>query len=285
MTNANPVSTTSREEHPAQRDGIYKRFMISKKCPGCGSRNVRRSKRIAGEMTWKRNFLSPYRCRDCKKRFSVVSTKIHYRFWMAGLAIAAGIIFWREYPSMDYPFLRPEPPVSAGKIVADATKLAEKRDPAAEYTLSQIYAQGDGVAKNSVQARGWLKRAAEHGNVEAQYDLGMALREGRDVVQDYQGAFKWLGLAAENGHTRAQFELGHMYRVGIGTPVDNVKAYTWFNLAAARGHEEADRARIMVLPLLSRADVIEAQKEALRWTEARNAADPLRLDEIGAKLK
>ncbi|TMG82262.1 MAG: hypothetical protein E6H74_11255 [Betaproteobacteria bacterium] len=58
-----------------------------------------------------------------------------------------------------------------------------------------------------------------------------------------------------------------MYRVGIGTPVDNVKAYTWFNLAAARGHEEADRARIMVLPLLSRADVIEAQKEALRWTE------------------
>src|SRR5207247_9141536 len=142
MTNANPVSTTSREEHPAQRDGIYKRFMISKKCPGCGSRNVRRSKRIAGEMTWKRNFLSPYRCRDCKKRFSVVSTKIHYRFWMAGLAIAAGIIFWREYPSMDYPFLRPEPPVSAGKIVADATKLAEKRDPAAEYTLSQIYAQG-----------------------------------------------------------------------------------------------------------------------------------------------
>ena len=115
--------------------------------------------------------------------------------------------------------------------------------------------------------------------------MGMALREGRDVVQDYQGAFKWLGLAAENGHTRAQFELGHMYRVGIGTPVDNVKAYTWFNLAAARGHEEADRARIMVLPLLSRADVIEAQKEALRWTEARNAADPLRLDEIGAKPK
>ncbi len=243
--------------------------MIRRKCPGCGSRNVRRSKRIVSEMTWNRNFISPYRCHDCEKRFSRISKNTYYLAGLVALAIGAGLFVWSEFEILNYPYPKSEPQVTSLKTVADTTKLAQKQDPVAEYTLAQIYAQGDGVPKDDAQARKWLKLAAEHGNPEAEYEMGMAMREGRDVIQDYDAALKWFIRAAENGNARAQFELGHMYRVGMGVPIDNVKAYMWFNLAASNGNADADRARITVLPLLSRADIMEAQREAHRWSDAR----------------
>jgi TPR repeat protein len=230
---------------------------------------VRRSKHEVSEMAWQRRFLSPYRCRDCNTRFLGLSTKIYYLSAVAGLAIVAGTLGWHATAILERPRPSPELAASTLKTIADTTKLAEEKDPLAEYALAQMYARGDGVPKNKLEAGTWLERAAEHGSSEAQYDIGMALREGRDVVQDYEGALKWLQLAAENDNPRAQFELGHMYRVGMGIPVDVVKAYTWFNLAAARGNTDADRARTAVLPLLSRSEVIEAQREARRWSEAR----------------
>src|SRR6266571_5250978 len=159
-----------------------------RKCPGCGSRNVRRSRRDISEITWQSKFLSPYRCRDCEQRFSVLSTKTHYFGGMLALAIVAGTIGWQAFAILEHRRPRPELAAPAPNTVAATTKLAEKNDPLAEYTLAQMYAQGDSVPKNDVEARMWLERAAEHGNDEAQYEMGMALREGRDVVQDYEGA-------------------------------------------------------------------------------------------------
>ena len=237
-------------------------------CPNCGSRNVRRSRRLVSEMTWQRNFVAPYYCRDCKKRFSAVSTNTYYLGALIGLAIAVGIIGRYVFALLPPPSPSPELVAPAPKDVSETMKLAENNDPAAEYTLAQMYAHGDGVPSNEVEARTWLARAAEHGNVEAQFEMGMAMRDGRGVVQDYEAAFKWLQLAAENGNARAQLQFGYMYRQGTGMPVDNAKAYVWFNLAAARGDADAVRARDAVLPLLSRSDVVEAQNEARR----RNAA-------------
>jgi TPR repeat protein len=113
-----------------------------------------------------------------------------------------------------------------------------------------------------------LERAAEHGNIEAQYEFGNALREGSGVLQDYERAAKWLQLAAEHGNADAQYALGQMYRMGIGVPADNAKAYTWFNLAAA--HEVAGAAvqRTAVLHLLSSAQILEAQAESRRLSDA-----------------
>jgi hypothetical protein len=241
-------------------------------CPNCGSRNVRRSKRLASELTWRRNFFAPYYCRDCKRRFLAVSTNTYYLGALIGLAIAVGIIGWYAFTLPAYPPPGPEVASPAQKDVSETVRLAENNDPVAEYTLAQMYAHGDGVPRNEVEARAWLERAAEHGNAEAQYEMGMALREGRDVVQDYEGAFKWLQLAAENGNARAQYEFGYMYRLGMGMPVDNFKAYVWFNLAAARGNTDAVRARDAVLPLLSRSEVVEAQNEARRRNAERDKA-------------
>jgi uncharacterized protein len=238
-----------------------------RKCPGCGSHNVRRSKRHVLEKKWPRKLLSPYRCRVCEQRFLVFSTTSYYLGGIVGLAIAVGIIGWPAFAILHN--LRPgaELAAPAPKAVEDATELAENPRPLSEYTLAHMYAPGDGVPRNEREGHKWLERAAENGSPEAQYEIGMALREGRDVVQDYESALNWLQRAAASGNVRAQFELGHMYRMGLGIPIDNVKAYTWFNLAAAAGHVEAVLARNAILTLLSRSEVVEAQREARRWSE------------------
>ena len=50
---------------------------MKRKCPSCGSNNVRRSSTPAAEMTWRNEFLSRYRCRDCMLQFWVISRKTY----------------------------------------------------------------------------------------------------------------------------------------------------------------------------------------------------------------
>ena len=131
-----------------------------------------------------------------------------------------------------------------------------------------MYAHGYGVAKDENEARKWLERAAQHGNVVAEYEFGIALRDGRGTLQDYARAVGWIRNAAESGYGPAQFALGVMYRAGTGVPADNVKAYTWLNLAAARGVYDAAVVRDAVLGRLSPSEVSEAQAEARRVGES-----------------
>jgi tetrahydromethanopterin S-methyltransferase subunit F len=50
---------------------------MTRKCPSCGSINTRRSSTPAAEMTWRNDFLSRYRCRDCMLQFWVISRKTY----------------------------------------------------------------------------------------------------------------------------------------------------------------------------------------------------------------
>ena len=180
------------------------------------------------------------------------------------MALVAGALSWNLRTLLDGPRAEPERPAVADGKFAEVLKRAEKSDPEAEREVSAMYAHGYGVAKNETEARKWLERAADHGQVAAQYELGIALREGRGAVQDYERAVGWIRRAAEKGHAPAQFALGGMYRLGTGVPVDNVKAYTWLNIAAARGVHDAAVVRDAVLGRLSPAEVSEAQAESRR---------------------
>jgi len=239
-----------------------------RKCPNCRGLNVRRSSIHVSEVTWQHILLSPYRCRDCRKRFWVLSRNAHYLAGTVVVAIVTGAIAWSVSGILDGP--RPDSDWVAPVIgaFADTVKLAEKNDPLAEYKLAQMYAQGYGVARDGKAARTWLERAAEHGNADAQYEFGLALRDGRGIIQDFERAAKWLRQAAASGSTSAQYELGRMYLAGTGLPVDSVKAYMWFNLAAAGGIERAVSPRDAALRALSPAQIVEAQAEARRLTEA-----------------
>ena len=59
-----------------------------------------------------------------------------------------------------------------------------------------------------------------------------------------------------------------MYRAGMGVSTDYAKAYMWFNLAAAKDVAGAAAQRDAVLRSLSTAEILEAQSEARRLSQA-----------------
>ena len=191
---------------------------MQRKCPGCGRLNARRSAVRAYELTPRHIFLSPYRCRDCRRRFWVISRNVYYLAGIIGVALVVGAVAWNLGTLADSPGEDKDHAALTGGQFADVIKRAKKDDRDAEYEVAVMYAHGYGVGKSETEARKWLERAAEHGNVAARYEFGIALREGRGAVQDYERAFKWIRLAAESGHPQAQFALGIMYRAGTGVP-------------------------------------------------------------------
>jgi TPR repeat protein len=241
---------------------------MTRTCPSCKSHDARRSSVRASEITFRHIFFSPYRCRECRTRFWVLSRNTYYLAGIVGIAIALGAVGWRLGTWFESPRADAGPTeVGASTRIADLMKLAEGNDATAEYELAQMYAIGIGVPKSPTEEHNWLQRSARHGNVQAQYELGISLREGRGTVQDFDEARKWLQRAAEGGNGRAQYALGHMYRTGMGTPIDNVKAYVWLNVAAAQGVSGAGSARDTALGRLSAAELLEAQAEARRMSE------------------
>jgi len=229
---------------------------------------VRRSATHVSDITWQHILFSPYRCRDCRNRFRVFSRNAYYFAGAVAVVIVAAVIPWSVSGVLDdRRGESDEVALGIGRF-ADTMKLAEKKDPLAEYKLAQMYEQGYGVIRDVQAARTWLERAAQHGNAEAQFEFGLALRDGYGVVQDFERSAKWLQQAAASGNASAAFELGRTYLAGTGIPIDNVKAYVWLNLAAARGIERAISPRNAALRALSPAQIVEAQAEARRLTEA-----------------
>jgi len=266
-TKANPIAAMNVRAQ-ASRD----RERMERKCPQCGSLDVRRSSVRASEMTAQHIFHSPYRCRDCRERFWVVSRNTHYLVIIVGVALVLGVLAWSIGNAREERGSVPEQAASEAARVTDLAKRAENGDPSAQYELAMMNMTGFGVPKNEAEAHRLLERSAGGGNTAAQYELGLALRDGRGAIQDFRGAIRWMNLAAEAGYGRAQFALGVMYRQGIGTPVDNVKAYTWLNLAAAQGAGGAAAARDAVRTSLSQAEIDLAQSEARRLSENRRGA-------------
>ena len=178
---------------------------------------------------------------------------------------------------------------------------AEAGDAAAQYSLAEMYWDGDGVPDDHVEAARWYREAAEQGYVEAQrmvgfmYDLGVGVPEnhveaakwyqkaaeqghadvqsslgflcerGKGVPQDYVEAAKWYRKAAEQGHAGAQSSLGGAYRNGEGVLKNGVEAAKWYRKAAERGHVDAQ----VRLSLMYREGdgVAKDEVEADKWTQ------------------
>ena len=117
--------------------------------------------------------------------------------------------------------------------------LAEQGHADAQFQLGLMYALGEGVPKDDVEAVKWLCMAAEQGHAGAQNNLGFMYALGRGVPEDDVEAMKWLHLAAEQGHAGAQNNLGGMYALGRGVREDDVEAVKWYRLAAEQGVVEA----------------------------------------------
>ena len=144
-------------------------------------------------------------------------------------------------------------------------KAAAQGLAAAQYSLGQLYHNGDGVPKDYTLARKWYEKAATQGLAEAQTNLGVLYHEGQGGLQDNQMASVWFRRAADQGGAMAQVKLGLSYEEGRGVPQDYVEAHKWYNLSAANGRENGAKFRDNLAKRMTPAQIAEAQKLAREW--------------------
>ena len=105
---------------------------------------------------------------------------------------------------------------------------------------------------------------AAQGNAEAQNYIGQLYAHGQGVPQDYVQAREWYEKAAAQGHALAQNNLAELYYAGLGVPKDDVRAYMWVNLAAVhmKGDEQkqATENRDDVARRMTPAQIAEAKR-------------------------
>jgi uncharacterized protein len=78
-------------------------------------------------------------------------------------------------------------------------RAAEKNTPRAINALGELYLGHRDVPQDFAVARGWFLRGAQIGNSASMYNLGVLYALGQGVVRDDIEAFKWLELAADMG--------------------------------------------------------------------------------------
>jgi TPR repeat protein len=119
---------------------------------------------------------------------------------------------------------------------AAATGLAD-----AQYAMAQIYANGvGGKQRDDTQARRLLALAARQNYDTAQIDLGTWMIEGRGGVRDLKSGFGWMKQAAEGGNVAARNRLAKLYMNGIGTDPDLILAGAWYIVARRAGLIDPD---------------------------------------------
>ena len=111
----------------------------------------------------------------------------------------------------------------------------------AQYAVSQFLANGTGgIAFDEAKARVWLEKAARQNYDTAMLDYASWLIDGIGGKKDYPAGFGWMKRAAESGNVAAQRQLARLYENGIGTKGDTVTAAAWYIVAKrAKLHDPA----------------------------------------------
>ena len=155
------------------------------------------------------------------------------------------------------------------KALAELRGRAEKGEASAQVSLGYMYHNGQGVAKDEVEAGKWYRKAADQGYANAQFGLGVMYDTGRGVTKDEVEAVKWYRKAADQGNAQAQVNLGVSYADGLGVAKDEVEAVKWYRKAADQGVALAQYS----LGVMYRTGqgVAKDEVEAVKWT--RKAVD------------
>jgi TPR repeat protein len=143
--------------------------------------------------------------------------------------------------------------------------LAELGIAPAQLNLGLLYANGQGVPQDYVQARQWYEKAAIQGDALAQLNLGDIYGNGKGVPEDYQLALYWFRLSAHQGNAMAQTKIGLMYERGNGVPQDVVLAQKWYILGAANGDKLGAEHRDALAKRMTPAQIFQAQQRVLEW--------------------
>ena len=145
-------------------------------------------------------------------------------------------------------------------------RAALQGDPEAQNNLGVLFATGQGVRRNDVEAIHWYRLAAGQDDPEATSNLASMYLQGRAVKRDLVQAFQLFRKAAERGYAVAQNNLALMYANGQAVAKDYVWAYAWADVASARISASAhlrDRiAKEMTADEVARARDLAARKRS-----------------------
>lgn len=156
---------------------------------------------------------------------------------------------------------------------ADSRKAAAG-DPDAQYSLGELYLNGEGVERNYGKAIDLFHAAAQQGHAGGQRALGHMAENGLGTPPDPKEASKWYALAAGQGDARAMAALGYLVFTGYGTPQDSEEGIRWLRKAGEQGNVEAQ----MLLGAIYDMGwtIAEDDAEALKWYGlAAEGGDPL----------
>ncbi len=132
-----------------------------------------------------------------------------------------------------------ETPSTESSEIAELRNKAVRGDANSQYILGMHYDEGNGVAKDPVEAMRWYWKAAAQGHGEAQCNLGACYEYGEGTTQNFAEAAKWYRKAAEQGVGMAQYNLGLCYYNGKGISQNYVEAANWFRLSAEQDNADA----------------------------------------------
>lgn len=116
---------------------------------------------------------------------------------------------------------------------------AQNGDLDAQHQLGLLYARGEAVKQDHMEAARWLEQAAGAGHADSQHDLALLKLSGIGIESDLAGARELLESASASGHVSATFNLGNIYANGTGVDVDVERALQLFHDAADGGSREA----------------------------------------------
>ena len=147
---------------------------------------------------------------------------------------------------------------------------AEGGDVKAQRTLAFRYRDGNGVAKDEIQALRWAHRAADGGDADAMDFVGFAFLRGSVIERNPAIAFGYFRAAAKRS-AQAAFNLGQCYFGAQGTEQDFPKAMEYWEKAAAGGHGRA--AACAAMAYLSGEGIAPDPKKGARFCRARGGVE------------
>lgn len=104
---------------------------------------------------------------------------------------------------------------------------AEQGDVQAEFIFASMYYGGIGTSPNYARAKYWFEKLIAKNNALGQYGLGTMYFEGNGVKQDFSKARFWFEKSAEQGFMFAQYYLADLYLTGKGGERDIEAAKYW----------------------------------------------------------
>jgi hypothetical protein len=141
-----------------------------------------------------------------------------------------------------------KPTTPSGAIVFEK---ANAGDVNAQFKLGFMYANGQDVPKDDIEAVRWYRRAADQGFADAKNNLIFMYANNRGIPSDTAEMVQWYRQAAAYGQTSAQNHLGHLYDEGRGVPKDAAEATKWYRLAAAQGDVDAQKRLSPIISTLA----------------------------------